>query len=715
MAGEIKGYSSPSVAYKSKPAKTIKYHDKLMPSQNTVMSMENYLSGKVNEELLIDMLLSEDHKEKALDFLIKHLHENHGILMFRNKQSLFQGFVSALVDNNNKVKSGCTKLISKIIPQLGGNLDEHMSKVLPVIITNIGSRTVSLQKESIQVMHVYMKHSLDVYPILNSLAHNGMRSKEPRVRQQVIYSFPTLLFAEFKDEDFFDIVHSLVQNLTETVVDKEILLQVLDKLCIFLGKKVFNENISRLSSPLQHTYFKSCTASVDKLIDTNAPNRVALHSKHSESLHEKRANFSSTTEFGVLEKQSNFYKPDHFEPVSSRRQNNSELYSNLSVDSKSNTANSFISNGASSYELSFIPQSILEQLSNPDHSVRLQAVEEFKDVLQSLRDTALIKDNVMPLMSLLQLVYNDKNFRVACGALKIVSVVITKVGSDLNKFLPLFVRFVSNRLGNVKDAVRSECYKVLFQIMEKVGQQRVLNFFWDKLTHKQYKVREDFLCVVIATLLSSLKHQNHDNLNLGEICRHVANCLTDSQPIVRRAALDCIAVLGYIMGNSSRDILSAVDKVELRHDNATGIMSAVQARLLKQQLPRLNENLLVEYAVLPTTSASVGSLQGADVQWILAAERNRKPNSPKGLHSSHESMKHLYKPEAAKPAQNVASDVKEVQQTTRRHMSAGKSRHFPWASQEDPSKHPSSAPVNGAKVSLFIFLGSNVRLLLPLV
>ena len=695
MAGEIKGFNSPSIAFKVKPAKTISYHEKLMPSTNEMISMENYLSGKVNEELLLNMLLSVENKAKALDYLLKHIHENHGILMFRDKQSLFEGFVSALIDDNDKVKSGCTKLISKIIPQLGGDLDDHMTKVLPRVIANVGSRTVSLQKESIQALHVYMKHSLDVYPILNSIAHDGMRHKDGRVRQQVIFSFPTLLFAEFKDEDFFDIVHSLVFNLTETLVDKEIVLHVLDKVSGFLRKDAFNEYINRLSSPLQHTYFNCCSASVDKLIDTSAPNRIALHSKHSESNHETDALSSSRSHYDIPEKHSNF-KSDHLDSV---KWQNASAYSNIPIDSKSNTPNSLINNNAQRYELSFIPQSILEQLSHPEHTIRLQAIKEFKDILQSLRDSDLIKDNVLPLMSLLQLVFNDKNFRVASGALKIVSVVISKVGSDLSKFLPLFVRFVSNRLGNVKDAVKSECYKVLFQIMEKVGQQQVLDFFWDKLSHKQYKVREDFLCFIIATLLSSYQSQKFDNLDLNEICKHVANCLTDSQPLVRRAALDCIAVLGYIMGTSNKAILSAVDKVELRHENASGIMSAVQARLLKQQLPRLNENMLVEYAVLPTSSAPVGSLQGADIQWILAAEKSRKPSSPKGLHSSHEAVKHLYKSDTVRSINSVSSNSKGPQQT-RRHMSAGKSRHFPWASQEDltNSKHPSSAPVNGAKV-----------------
>ena len=691
MAGEVEGYISPSISF-VKPAKTINYHDKLM-SSNKKINMENYLSDKLNEDILLSLLSSNDNKIKALEYLNDNLQENHGILMLRDKQSLFKGFASALVDENEKIKNKCTKLISKLIPQLGGDLEDLMQEVLSRIIHNVGSRVVALQKESLHALYVYMKHSLDIYPILNSIAHDGIKNKEARVRQQVIQSFPTLLFAEFKDEDFFDVVHCLVINLTETLVSNEIVLQVLEKLSNFLSKNVFNEYINRMSSPLQHTYFKCSTASLDKLIDMNAPNRIALHSKHTESA----SVVTGHAEFPVTKKQSNLLtKGDIFDNVPTRRRHDASKFSNISVDTTSDSTDTF-NNKAKGYELSFIPKSILEQLSSAEPTMRLQAVQDFKDVIQSLEDTALIKDNIMPLMSLLQLVFNDKNYRVACGALKIVSVVVSKVEADLNKFLQLFVCFIGNRLGNVKDTVRSACYKVLFQIMGKVGQQRVLDFFWDKLTHKQFKVREDFICVVIATLLMCLKTRNYDNLDLNEICVRIANCLTDSQPVVRKAALDCIAVLGRIMGTTSKEILSAVDKVELRNDNASGIMSAVQARLLKQQLPKLNENLLVEYAVFPSSTVRVGSLQSADIQWILAAEKNRK-NNPISLHSSHNAVKQLYKMDSVKSLDNASQDS-NLSQTSRRHASAGK-HHFPWTSQEDlsNSKHPSSAPVNGVKV-----------------
>ena len=694
MAGEVERFISPSsIALKVKPAKDVKYHEKLIAS-NKAMSMESYLSDKLNEDLILNWLLSNDCKVRALECLEKHLQENHGILMFHNKESLFEGFATAL-DSSDKASHLCTKFISKIVPQLGGDLDKYMEKVLCHIISNIGNRAVTLQKESMQALHIYMKHSLDIYPLLKAIAHHGIQHRDAKVRKQIIYSFPTLLFPEFKDEDFFDVVHSLVTNLTETLVDHDTTLHVLDKLSEFIGKTVFNDYISRLSSPLQHAYYHCCTASVDKLIDTKAPNRIALHSKHAESLHNPNISTSSIDDRLPTENHSgNFANSGHFDAVPSRRRHPFNAYSSNVQEPLSDSQNYSANSRIKSSELS-VPDSIISQFSSSEHSVRLQALDAFKEVL--LKDTSTISDNVAPLLSLLQPLYNDKNFRVACGALKVISIIISKLGSDLNKHWRLLVNVVSSKFGHAKDAVRSDCYKILLQIMGGIGYQKVLDLLWNKLELNKWKVREDFLCFIIATLLTSLKSRNYKDLDFDEICKHVAGCLTDSQPNVRKASLDCIAVLGQILGTTSREILSAVDKVELQHDNASGIMSAVQARLLKHQLPRLNENMLVEYAIFPSGNASVGSLQGADIQWVLAAERLRKSGSPIGLRASQENVKQLYKLESARSLDGASSNSNPA----RRNLSAGKLRQqFPWASQEDfvTSNLPSSAPVNGVKV-----------------
>ena len=706
MAGEIERFVSSSLAFEAKPAKSIRY-DHLITSKRSLSIMENYLPADINEDALINLLLSDDKQLRALNYLEHLLQKSNGDFTFHNKRSLFKAFAKLLADSSPKVSLHCTKLLSKLIPLLGVDADVYLVKMLPSIICNIGNSSIPLQKESIQMLYIYMKHSLDVDQIFQYIARHGIQHENPKIRQQIVHSFPTLLFSDFKTEDFFDIINSLAINLAETYIDQNVVLQVLHKIRDFLGKDAFTVYINRLSSPLRHNYYKCCVTASEKT-SVHSSNEHSAYLRQNEANHEKN---TSKYPLSIIENSSsdnrqnnNFSKSGHFDTVPSRRRHHLNVRSSLETmvqyDSRTPGSNGNLTRQEQArFELSFIPQYIIEQMSSSEYSIRLQAVEGLRDVLSNLKDPALIKENMVPLLSLLQPVFDDKNFRVACGALKAFGVMISKIGPEINSYVKLFVFAISRKLGNVKDSVRSECYKILLQIMSLVGRQKVLDLFWDKLTHKQYKVREDFLCVIIATLLTSLKAKSWNDLDFDLICNHVAARLTDNQQVVRQAALDCIAVLGHILGTTNKKITSAVDKVELRNDNASGIMSAVHARLLKKQLPRLNENMLVEYAVFSTPAVSLDSPLGADLQWIYSAEKPKKANTPKNIYVPHE--KDGWRSEDSSKSRNTVADA-GIFRSTKRHVSAGKNRKFPWTSQEEilASKLPSSAPVaNGLKVS----------------
>ena len=697
MAGKIDRFVSPSIAFEVKPAKSIHYHEELTSSTSSIM--DDYHPNEINEDAFLSLLMTDEKQGKAIQYLDQHMKKNNGKFIFHDVRTLFQGFKKAMSSSSQKVCIQCTKIIAKIIPQLGVDIDKFMNKLLFTIMNNMGSQSVLLQKESIQLLYIYMKHSLDVNQILQVIAIEGIQHEDPRTRHQIVHSFPTLLFSEFKGEDFFDIIKSLTTNLTETQVDHEVLLQVLCKLKEFLGKDVFAKYINRLPSPLRHTYYKCYQAANKK---TNQQSQIILYNKDTDL--DRHSSIASNYPLSIIEntpehRLSNYAKSGHFDTVPRRRQH-ANIYTSVASFSPYDTSTSSINSHyaktePSRFELSFIPKFIIEQMSNPDHTIRLQAVEGLREVLANLKDSYLIKESMVSLLNLLQPVFDDKSYRVACGALRAFRVMIAKVGPDISSYVKLFVFAISRKLGNVKDSVRSECYKVLLQIMGLVGRQKVLNLFWDKLTHKQYKVREDFLCIIIATLLSSLKNRNYSDLDFDLICTKVAGRLTDSQQIVRQAALDCVAVLGHILGTTNKKLLSAVDNVELRHDNASGIMSAVHARLLRKQLPRLNENMLVEYAVFTSSDSSVTSSLGSDLQWVLAADKSKKTNTSKAIYSSQDRVSKQFSADKSLASKNdVTTDVVKLQQA-RRHVSAGKHKKFPWIDHENAlsSDHPSSAPV----------------------
>jgi len=81
-------------------------------------------------------------------------------------------------------------------------------------------------------------------------------------------------------------------------------------------------------------------------------------------------------------------------------------------------------------------------------------------------------------------------------------------------------------------------------------------------------------------------------------------------------------------------LMSALDALEEHNPNGEGVMAAVQARLVRRQLPVIKEDGLVEYAVLyPANgrSSGVGAVSsGADCDWIQSVGSSAPPSTRQG-------------------------------------------------------------------------------------
>ena len=121
-----------------------------------------------------------------------------------------------------------------------------------------------------------------------------------------------------------------------------------------------------------------------------------------------------------------------------------------------------------------------------------------------------------------------------------------------------------------------------------------------------------------------------------------------------------------------------------------GVMAAVQARLARRQLPRINAEGLVEHAnPVPISSASSTashrpSVTGADIDWILAAPGMTVLSGLASGQKSDCDVSAISTP-TRMPSMNAVS----AGPTPRRYCSAGKSR-LPWE-PEDGKKHGSAS------------------------
>ncbi|XP_077995867.1 TOG array regulator of axonemal microtubules protein 1-like [Glandiceps talaboti] len=242
--------------------------------------------------------------------------------------------------------------------------------------------------------------------------------------------------------------------------------------------------------------------------------------------------------------------------------------------------------------------------------------------------------------------------------------------------------------------------KVLMDLMQILTPKPVLNLLSDCLQHRNSRVREEALNVVIASLLTFPSY----DFDLGQLCQTIAHTLVDPKRRVRQASLEAFAVLAQAMGPGRlQPLVSAVDSVELSMEG-DGVMGAVQARLARRQLPRLNEDGMVEYSnPLPASATTRGSPPSADIEWILAAAGGGS-SSARDRHSDH--SRELPQPMSARSTSGSSENTGPTP-APRRYHSAGRNRKnkLPW--EELPSEenntetdhaapnyksHPNSAP-----------------------
>lgn len=281
-----------------------------------------------------------------------------------------------------------------------------------------------------------------------------------------------------------------------------------------------------------------------------------------------------------------------------------------------------------------IPQELHQQLlDHQNYQNRTNGVEKLKNILLVLDLNQVTSGSIAEFIQFLRRLLDDNNFKVLYGTLQIINLLIEKLEYSVDRYYKEIVSVTLKTLGDSRNVTRHEYMNVFRQLMRMVGPQRVLDLVMGQLKHKNSRVREDVLNIIIAALLT---HPRKD-FNIPALCSEAAPALGDSKKKVRHAALELFAVLDYCLDTGKKQpLVKAIDRAELTGE-ADGLMTAVQARRARHVLPRLSPDGMVEYAlVLPKPghrrSPQVGS--GADLDWVLNGGR---AHSSRGLQSSRDS------------------------------------------------------------------------------
>lgn len=615
---------------------------KLKPLSSLIAEPDEVLVQNMEEnEVLAGLARNSDsaRKDDILDELRANARRNGGRLQFVDRLALFRVLHEALGDQNSNTRLRCTEFLCEIIPEFGEDLDNCMALVLPQLVANIGDNQVSVKKSAIQTLHVYMKHSSQVSAVLNAIIDHGLESENRRTRTESLVALPILIMPNLAHEDLFTLTKALVGRLENSSRPESSPAVIsLERIKNVVGSSTFDNYLRRLSPDQQNVCLLALqNRSIDPVKDLEAlgGGRKAKSAGHLNSN-------------GV---------------IADDRSDRSTVLDRGHTIAIANTSDDFLDVNDGPLEYGFVPMSVMTKLRDQNNwRIRAQGIEELKTLMGQLTDTAPVYPNLGSLFALLLGFLDDVNFKIAVTSLQIIGLLVAKLGVGVQPVLKPLLRALSNKLGDNKIVIRQENMKVLMQLMQILSPEAVLSVLADNLQHRNSKVREETVNVFIAALLTFPS----SDFNLPDLTNSIAPALVDSKRRVRQAALEAFAVIAQAMGPGRiQPIIAAVDVVELTM-GGDGVMGAITARLARRQLPRLNRDGLVEYAVPMPSSGTIrgqnNTPRGADIDWILAGTAGSGSADPSGSARSTPGLNDSWNMSGPSP---------------RRFFSAGKNR-LPW-------------------------------------
>lgn len=586
------------------------------------------------------------HREYILDELVARVRRNGGKTPFKNPRTLFRGLAVVLLAPDKDVRLKCIQFIMDLVPILKHELDPCLMLVITELISNFSDGKVSIRKAAVQTLHMYMKHTLNIEPIFNSIVKYGLESEDPKIRAETAVSIPVLLTGEFSNTDLSIITGALAKKFTE---DTDLMVTAgvsLERISSLVGEETFNSYMNSLPTKIKSGYYKR----------TGKPDPSPASAP---------AGYSTSNSLDWNSNRTTEHKHDKSTP------NHANDVGKYRARSRSSPTAQF----------GIIPQDVLNQLSDQEHwTERASGVQELKAIIEELQDTSQLVPHMINFIGFLCNLLDDSNFKVSLHTLEIFQELVAKFNQNIKPFTRHIVNALAKRFGDNKTVIRQANMKVMMQLMQSVGPKAVVHVVSELKNQRKSGVREEALNIVIAALLTFPSY----DFDLPAICRTLSQCLNDQKRRVRQAALELFAVLAQAMGPTRiGPLIDAVDQVELK-TLEDGVMKAVQARLARRQLPRLNEDGLVEYASqTPSSAAASGrspASAGHDTDWILKATRNtsakERAYTDPGIELSQPS------PTRAKlPPANAAN---AESQPPKRFFSAGRGRSkLPWEEVRD--------------------------------
>ncbi|CAD5121386.1 unnamed protein product [Dimorphilus gyrociliatus] len=555
------------------------------------------------------------YKLEILDRLYTQALTNGGHLPFRNctNAAVYSSLSSALCDPQSDVRQKCIELIDHTLAQQE-NVDSCMSVLMQKLIPNIGDSNIAIRKAVTQTLKHYMSLTSDLQELISAIVNYGLSNPDTHIRRETIIALPIILHDDqFAHENFFKLAQSLCQCLRERdAAMKRVVLTALGHIRKLVGDSQFSAYIKQMPHTQQSFYYEA---------EGGTGDQAWINSQYS--------NFSADEDDGEEEEEEKL-------------------------------------------EFGVIPQYIMTKVYNTKStSIRQTGMEQLFATVSKLDDIGVhcLQPHLMGFISFLHNMLDDPHFKLTMLILDTIGSLVNVLGPKAQHYTRSFVLAFTKRMPDA--LMKISIMKGFITLMHALTPKIVVPFLADNLRHKNHKIRQETLNVIIATVL---RFPSND-LNLGGICQLIAHTLVDPKKQVRLASLECFSSIAQSMGAGRREPLAnAVDSVELS-SNGEGALAAVQARLARRLLPKINTNGLVEYA---TPLSNRNSFQGVDIDWIEQASSST--NSARSMRSiptdvEVESVTSFSARSTPTPGEST--------NTPRRIISAKSKSKLPWSASED--------------------------------
>ncbi|XP_066550344.1 TOG array regulator of axonemal microtubules protein 1 isoform X2 [Amia ocellicauda] len=598
----------------------------------------------IGEDAILELLQSRkaSRRIEAVRQIRAHLRVNAGKLLYANKADVLEAIKRVFqIDKREDVSNACTQLVLEIVALPDDDLHCFRAQILQELLCELGSVTPAVRRCVLQTLHKFLHNRRSPDKLFLGVTRPEVENQDGSVRAATFAILAVLFSLESQNIDFYDLIAFLTIKLHVCAETDDPLLPyiTLEHIRRHLGEETYNSYIERLPRSLRRLHKHFVQDHSVFISNRGLQGELQCPQPHQDVQPSPRRP-------KVLPKLVPENRRYHLPCVTGAL----VLY-------------------PATMKFGLIPHELHERLlDSKNYQSRTHGVDELKSIIYDLDIDPVPPENIIDFISFTRTLLEDSNFKVLCGTLEVLNLVIEKLGYSVETYLKNFVSAVAKVLGDTRAVTRNEYMKVYMQLMRIVGPQKVLDLLIVYLKHKNSRVREDVVNIITASILT---HPRRD-LDIKHLCISVSPCLADNKRKVRHAALELFALFAHSMGSGkTQPLVKAVDMVEL-NGNVEGLMAAVQARIARHSLPKLTPDGMVEYALtIPKPGQRRGPQfgSGADVEWLMAGGRIQSAQS----HLSESDREPLW------------TEAEEIS-VNKRIISAGKGKNkLPWEKDSLPA------------------------------